>query len=150
MPGLINAHCHLVLNATATAMDDITKISEEESMSVCIKSARKMLQSGFTTIRDCGSLGIKILELRNILNENIKNGPRIISCGRALKTVNGHSFGKEIYGIQEMNETCSEYIHKGVDFIKLMASGGLIDDPHNIGFDEEKMSLAVNIAKKMG
>lgn len=150
IPGLINAHCHLVLNASPNAMIDIYNISEEDSMIHCYNNAKKMLYSGVTTIRDCGSLGFNILKLKCYFNKNKGTGPKLLSCGKALKKVKGHSFGEEVHSAQEMNCICNDYIQKGIDFIKLMASGGLIDDPQDIGLGKKEIEVAVNVAKENG
>src|SRR5580704_16322443 len=100
LPGLIDAHTHLLLDVIVPAEDEISRryngefvpglllaITMPPSARVLLgaKLAREDLQSGFTTVRNLGHSGIDgDVALRDAINAGRVSGPRILAAGRKL------------------------------------------------------------------
>ena len=72
LPGLIDAHSHLLLHPYNEALWDDQVLRESFALRVCraTKHARDNLMSGFTTLRDLGT------DLGDTLQESLCNGSR--------------------------------------------------------------------------
>lgn len=130
-PGLIDAHVHLAWGqdhqpgwiGTAGNVDAIHRWS--------VDAAGRALAAGITAVRDCGAPGLVTLELRDAISSGKTVGPRIVAAGPAITTTGGHG---EFIGVHADDENAlrlrvQELGRAGVDFIKVMASGGSMD-PH--------------------
>src|SRR5258707_6644288 len=88
LPGLIEAHSHLLLHPyNETTWDDqVMKESDAYRMARATVHARNTLLAGFTTVRDLGSegAGYSDVELKKAINDGIIVGPRMIVVGRAI------------------------------------------------------------------
>mgnify|MGYP001347255691 CR=1 FL=1 len=85
MPGLIDAHVHVVaslanIGANAMLPDAVVAMRAGKLM-------REMLMRGFTTVRD---LGGATLGLRMAWEEGLIEGSRLNMCGKALSQTGGH------------------------------------------------------------
>jgi imidazolonepropionase-like amidohydrolase len=81
MPGLIDAHTHIVLHA-GSYDGQIMHESNEYKAVYATLSARQTLESGITTIRDVGNEGAGLADvaLRDAINKGIVPGPRILTA----------------------------------------------------------------------
>src|SRR5690349_14663377 len=89
LPGLIDAHTHVLLQGDITAEDydqQLLKESTAYRAIVATQSARRALENGFTTIRDLETegAGYADVDLRNAINRGIIPGPRMQVATRAL------------------------------------------------------------------
>src|SRR5205807_914048 len=88
LPGLIDAHTHLLLHPYDEAKWDDQVLKEPLALRVCraANHARSTLLAGFTTIRDLGTEGAGYADvgLRQALAEGIVPGPRLLVVTRAL------------------------------------------------------------------
>jgi imidazolonepropionase-like amidohydrolase len=86
MPGLIDSHVHVVLSEVA--------IRNLESMPLTLMTARaaalmrKMLNRGFTSVRDTGGAD---WGLKEATDKGLLAGPRLFIAGRAIGPTGGHS-----------------------------------------------------------
>ena len=55
LPGLVDSHVHLIGLGTGIAGDDLVKLDDNLLAINGAQNARKHLDSGVTTIRDCGA-----------------------------------------------------------------------------------------------
>lgn len=152
LPGIIDCHVHLSMNAGSHPMATLSQMTESEAMLEAVISASKIIKSGITTVRDCGSLGFEILSLRDEINKgNRVEGPRIFACGKAIKITGGHFIGRVIDGIEDARKAAREMIGAGADFLKFMGSGGLGkigEQPGLTELDEDEMAMAIKQGKK--
>lgn len=165
MPGLIDAHVHVVAslaNIAANAMlpDAVVAFRAGRLM-------HEMLMRGFTTVRD---LGGATLGLRMAWEEGLITGSRLSLCGKALSQTGGHcdfrgradtrdfgffaarlgSLGRLVDGVDEVRRAAREEIKGGADYIKLMANGGVASPSDPIaffGFSESELRAAVEEAE---
>src|SRR4051812_13650493 len=89
LPGLIDTHTHVLLQGDITAADydeQLLKQSREYRTILATQSARKMLEYGFTTIRDLETEGAMYADVavRDAINKGIVPGPRMKVATRAL------------------------------------------------------------------
>ncbi|MFB6301082.1 MAG: amidohydrolase family protein [Halobacteriales archaeon] len=80
MPGLIDAHVHLVYSGAPDDMD-VSAYSDEYLSLRGAELARDALAAGVTTLGDAASKDNTILALRNTIDDGVTLGPRIKACG---------------------------------------------------------------------
>jgi imidazolonepropionase-like amidohydrolase len=168
MPGLIDAHVHVVagvadLGRNAALPDSLVTVRALVIM-------REMLMRGFTTVRDVGgaNFGLKVAT-----DEGHFPTPRLVISGKALSQTGGHAdfrgrhddrlspgtrhrlgaLGRICDGIDEVRRAAREEIKGGADFIKIMANGGCASptDPiHFLGFSRSELEAVVEEAAMAG
>lgn len=119
LPGLIDCHTHLVADATFGGLERAGSMSEEAIDSVIIESLGAHAAAGVTTVRDLGDRGYRTLAFRE------RPGlPRVVASGPPLTTLGGHChfLGGAVDG--DVRAAVAEHCARGVDVIKVMASGG--------------------------
>src|SRR5690349_1234804 len=137
MPGLIEAHSHILLHPyTETVWNDQVA---KESLSLRVARAtnhlRSTLLAGFTTIRDLGTEGAGYADvgLKQAVEQGIIPGPRMIVSTRAIVATG--SYGPKGYasewtvpqgaeeadGIDSLTRVVRDQIGHGADWIKIYA-----------------------------
>ena len=171
MPGLIDAHLHLTGSRSGKVEEDlITPIGVFFARAV--KDLESIIDAGFTTVVDAGS--IIALQLKDAINEKTIMGPRIIAAGPVLSQTFGH--GDTHYmpieyvdyrttkkltpftslicdGSDECRKAARYAFREGADFIKVMASGGVLsqrDRPEYRQFTLEELKAIVDEANAVG
>ncbi len=166
MPGLIDAHVHVV----ASSASFLQNASLPDAL-IAHRAAvilRGMLMRGFTTVRD---LGGATEGLRQAWVEGLFEGPRLVICGKALGQTGGHtdfrgrfddrpgfdhrlgSLGRTCDGVDSVRKAAREEIKGGADYLKIMANGGVASptDPiHFLGFSRDEIRAAVEEAQNAG
>ena len=155
IPGLIDAHTHLSLNATPHAIEDAASQSHPYQALLTANRAAALLAQGVTTARDIGGVAPVILAVRDAIREGHTRGPRIITAGHWLTVTGGHGWmiGVEADGADALRRAVRAEIKAGSDMIKVMASGGIVGPglgPHAVQFSEEEMSVAAGEAHGSG
>ena len=119
LPGLIDCHTHLVADATYGALERAAAMSDEAIDTVIADSLHAHVVAGVTTVRDLGDRGFCTLTFRD------RPGlPRVVAAGPPLTTSGGHChfLGGVMDG--DVRAAVAEHAERGVDVIKVMASGG--------------------------
>lgn len=136
LPGLIEAHSHLLLHPyNETSWDDqVMKESDSYRVARATTHAKNTLLAGFTTVRDLGSegAGYSDVELKKAISDGIIVGPRMIVAGRAIVATG--SYGPKDYdtdvqvmkGAEEADgnnliKVTRDQIGKGADIVKIYA-----------------------------
>lgn len=171
MPGLSDAHVHLVGNANSY-LDFVTG-SEAHLALNGLAEAKNMLLRGFTTVRDMGG---DTSSIKAAIDRGSFPGPRIYPSQAAVSQSSGHGDFSFVYetstalgGRESRAETVGfmrvadgpdhvlaavrEQLKKGASQIKLMAGGGAAStyDPLNtVQFTEEEIHAAVRAAEDYG
>jgi imidazolonepropionase-like amidohydrolase len=168
MPGLIDAHIHVVLtevNIRLLSDVPLTLMSAKASASM-----RAMLMRGFTTLRDTGGAdwGIKAA-----VEQGLFLGPRLFIAGQPLSQTGGHGerrlrtesgdfcaccsglnwTGRIADGVPEVIKATRDELRKGADHIKLMVSGGVASqaDPlESLQYRIDEIEAAVDEATRWG
>ncbi|MEU6132325.1 amidohydrolase family protein [Saccharopolyspora sp. NPDC047091] len=160
LPGLINAHVHLVFDDTApdsaTLVERVRTASDDELRAQAAEHARQALRSGVTTLRDCGDRGGITARLRDDIAAGHLPGPRLITTGPPLTVPAGHCWflGGAAGTDAELREQVRRNARLGVDMIKVMASGGQITPGSapswQSQFDRDRLRLVVAEAEHRG
>ncbi|MDP6777728.1 MAG: amidohydrolase family protein, partial [Candidatus Latescibacteria bacterium] len=136
MPGLIDAHVHLsfcpspdsetAFRILAEEPDDVRTLRET-------RNAQECLLGGMTTVRDCGAKGLTTLAVRDAMASGLIPGPRILASGMPLTQTFGHLYacGLEVEGVDALRTAVRQLAKDGVDFLKVMATGGMMDKNPN-------------------
>ena len=90
MPGLIDCHVHLISLGDGRAGDDLNLLPDEVLTLQAAKNAKMHLQSGVTTVRDCGAKNQTTFMLRKAAEMGIADTPRLILTGRPIAIIGGH------------------------------------------------------------
>jgi imidazolonepropionase-like amidohydrolase len=126
MPGLIDAHVHLIGSPEPGAFRNLGNETDEWLLLRAVSNARVALASGLTTVRDCGGRGTLIISLAEAIRAGLLPGPRIVSCGAPITTTAGHCYyiGIEAEGTDAVRRAVRQMHKAGADFIKVMVTGG--------------------------
>jgi imidazolonepropionase-like amidohydrolase len=119
LPGLIDCHTHLVADASFGGLERAGAMPDELLDRVIADSLRAHAVAGVTTVRDLGDRDYRTLSFRG------RPGlPRVVASGPPLTTPGGHChfLGGAVDG--DLRAAVAEHAERGVDVIKVMASGG--------------------------
>ncbi len=126
VPGLIEGHAHLCFNAAS----DWRAVYDADSPATMLLrmagNAQKMLRAGITTVRDLGAPTDLAVQLRDSLKTGLMDGPTLVVAGAPITTTGGHCYfmGGEADGELGIKRAVREHSRAGVDWIKVMATGG--------------------------
>ncbi len=126
LPGLIEGHTHLAFNAQPdwrTVYDGDTPARMLLRMQ---GHAMVALRAGITTVRDLGAPTDLAVALREAIRGGLVTGPDLLVAGAPVTTTGGHCWfiGGEANGELGVRVAVRERVKAGVDWIKVMASGG--------------------------
>ncbi|CCQ96957.1 Amidohydrolase [[Clostridium] ultunense Esp] len=154
MPGMFNIHAH----ALSTPIANPASLNWEEPAKFAIRGLihlQQHLKSGVTFVRDMN--GRKQVEtgLRDAIREKIALGPDYYVAGQCLTMTGGHgsNTGRECDGPIDCKKAAREQLKRGADFIKIMATGGVMSPGMNedeTQLDEDEMAAAIAEAHKVG
>lgn len=173
MPGLIDSHVHLIGMKTDRFIEEQLVRPPQLGLIKSVYDAIDLLEAGFTTVKDCGGFGV---HLKRAINEGTMRGPRILSAGYVLSQTGGHgdthfipiewvdarvskrgmslaSMALICDGIPECIKAVRYALREGADFIKIMASGGvmsMIDRPEHTQFTLGELEVIVEEARHVG
>ncbi|WP_308345459.1 amidohydrolase family protein [Streptomyces sp. ISL-94] len=156
LPGLIDCHVHLALDAGPDPVTALLDTDDADLLAGMAKRARQLLDSGVTTVRDLGDRNGLALRLRDSIARDGVLGPRILSAGTPLTRPGGHCwfFGGEVDSEAALRELVRRNAEEGVDVIKVMATGGGITKGGppiwQAQFTTAELRLVVAEARKAG
>ena len=165
LPGLIDCHTHLLMPAGLGELGYL-KRSHGTLLLDGVVNARKVLEAGFTTVRDVGAgAGFADAALRDAIARGDIPGPRMLVAGPALSITGGHgdlngfpphvhTGGEHLVDSPDQGRRAVREWHKrGVDLIKLHATGGVLsnhDDPAAPSFSSAELKAIVEEAMRRG
>lgn len=172
LPGMTDVHVHLSSTAGTPWYAGFTqKYSVPYGTTLGLTHALEMARGGFTTVRDLGGDTSSVIAVRDAVAEGRFAGPRIKVSGDPMSIIGGHAdvaTGLPPELAMAVNEAhlnpavctgaqqCQEVVRKlaaaGVDVIKIMATGGVLD-PGAMGleqhFTDGEMRAIVEMAHAM-
>ncbi|WP_214658737.1 amidohydrolase family protein [Candidatus Formimonas warabiya] len=153
LPGLIDCHVHINWIPGPDPQGFITGKSDSFIALTSCNMAYRNLSLGITTVRDCCAQTTTGMALRDVIKSGIIVGPNIVTCGPALAITGGHGFflSAEVNGADNVRAMTRKLFKDKVDFIKLMASGGVYTEGEEPGFPQmtvEEMTAACEEAHK--
>ena len=92
MPGLIDAHTHVVHSGDPGVSWQLIALSELPALTAlkAARNARRHVEQGVTTIRDLGAWEWIDIALRDAVNAGWQFGPRILAAGHGITATGGH------------------------------------------------------------
>jgi imidazolonepropionase-like amidohydrolase len=155
LPGLVDAHLHLAFDASPNPLAKLTSGSDDELLAGMAAAARTVIEAGITTVRDLGDRAYLSLRLRDELAADPMRGPRVLAAGPPITTPRGHCWflGGEADGVDGIRAAVREHAERGVDVIKVMASGGELTEgtrSHVPQFSPDELRAAVDEAGRHG
>ena len=143
LPGLIDAHTHLVWDATFGAADRVEREGTARTLIRVLENAQQHLRSGVTTVRDLGSSDGLSLIAAEAMTSGTAIGPRIVAAGRALGAPQGFASAlcRPVQDVADAVSAVDEQLVAGAKVIKLMASGGI----HEPGDEPRRLALDIGI-----
>ncbi len=124
LPGLVDSHVHLVFDASADPVAALDARDNDATREAIVAAARTAALGGVTTVRDLGDRGYLTLAVRGT-----PGLPTIVCAGTPLTTPGGHCHylgGVTDRGPDAVRHAVRTHAERGVDVIKVMASGGVL------------------------
>jgi imidazolonepropionase-like amidohydrolase len=154
LPGLVDAHTHLVAPGDGTLGDDVAREDDDLLLLQAAKNARTLLHSGVTTLRENGAKGKVAFSLREGIRRRLAPGPRMVICGRPITMTGGHMgyFGSEADGEAAVRAEVRKLLKEGADYIKIVASGGSTrtSDPNRASYTVVELAAMTDEARRHG
>ena len=167
LPGLIDAHSHLLLHPYNETSWDDQVLREPEALRVAraVNHARATLEAGFTTIRDLGTegAGYSDVGLKQAIAQGIIPGPRLIITTRAIIATGSYAprgfdprwdipqGAEEADGIDGLTRVVRDQIKRGADWIKVYADYRWGPDGEaRPTFTEQELRTIVEVARSSG
>lgn len=145
MPGLIDSHTHLSMDATMENYLDHMSDSVAELTLRATAMMRKDLLAGITTCRCLGDREFLDIACRKAVEEGLVMGPRVLVATRGIRAPQGHGFvGYPFNGPDEIKRAISENIERGADLIKIYITGTLKGNgklPSYLSREEIKLAI---------
>jgi imidazolonepropionase-like amidohydrolase len=155
LPGLIDGHVHLMYRSGETIFDHARRFDDHHLLVRAAYHCRLLLEAGVTTVRDCGSRGIFLAALRDGIAAGLLPGPRLLTSGPPITSTAGHLWvcGGEADTAADARTLVRRLVKEGVDFIKIMATGGRMTPGTNVGraqFSVVELRTIVEDAHRLG
>src|SRR5712691_4655491 len=168
VPGLIDSHAHVLGNPKDQSSASGLRMSSAQKTLWGVHSLQIWLDHGFTALRDAGEndLGYGQLALRDSIEKGLIRGPRMVSAGNFVSVNGGHGDADVLAPDQQLprrpniadtvdavSSAVRRDIKYGADWIKLMATGGVMDpisDYRVEELSEEQMAKAIEVAHRAG
>jgi imidazolonepropionase-like amidohydrolase len=150
LPGLFDCHVHLVATSLVGSLEQTGQLTDEELDDRIRGSLAAELAGGVTTVRDLGDR-----HYRTLLARSLPALPRVVAAGPPITEPGGHChyLGGEASGVAGMRRAVAEHAERGVDVVKVMASGGLLTpgtDAFGVQFSLEELRAVVEAAHDAG
>src|SRR3989475_1497191 len=174
LPGLIDAHTHLLLQGDITAADYDEQLLKESIPYRTIRAAaaaRAAVMNGFTAVRDLGTEGAMYadVDLKTAISRGIIPGPRVFASTLAMAPtgmypLTGYAWELRVPegvliadGVEGVRKAVREQVKYGADWIKFYADGRYYrtGDPKRplrswVKFTKAEMDAIVDEAHRLG
>src|SRR5213076_837397 len=137
MPGLIDAHSHMLLHPYSETpwADQVAREALSLRVARATNHLRNTLLAGFTTIRDLGTEGAGYADvgLKQAVQQGIIPGPRMLVATRAIVATGSYGprgfapewtvpqGAEEASGVDELIRVTRDQISRGADWVKVYA-----------------------------
>src|SRR5215813_5291452 len=151
LPGLVDTHVHLAFDASTDPVGQLAGRDDEQATQAMIRAGQAALRGGVTTVRDLGDRDYLSLGLRGRAGL-----PTIVAAGPPVTTPGGHCHylgGAAEPTVTGVRAAVREHAERGVDVIKIMASGGNLtpgSHQHLPQFPPEVLRAAVDETHRHG
>ncbi|MFV3076626.1 amidohydrolase family protein [Niveispirillum fermenti] len=155
MPGLVDAHVHLALEATGDVVTTLRQRPMGDLTLRLLENAQATLAGGVTAMRDLGGVEWLEIAVRDAIRAGRHQGPAMRCAGKVLTITGGHGawLGFECDGETDWLRAVRANVKHGADCIKLIATGGVLTggvDPMAPHPAQAEMAAAVGMAHDFG
>jgi imidazolonepropionase-like amidohydrolase len=166
LPGLIDAHNHLLGNPKDLSPAQSLRTSSAQAALWGAHNLRTWLDHGFTSLRDACEPDAFYgqIALRDSVNMGLIPGPRMVVAGSCISVTGGHGDADLLAPdqalprrlnladtVDEMATVVRRDLKYGADWIKLMGTGGVMDTMSDFRVQElsqDQMAKAVELAHR--
>lgn len=150
LPGLIDLHNHCTWQHHFENPVTRTFRSPRSDVYLALAAVPKLeeaLSAGLTTLRDCGSVGETIYDLRDAIGEGLIVGPQLHVAGQVIEPTGGPHPTEprtiiEADGVDAVRAAVRRQLKRGADFIKVAIN--------NAEWTEDELGAAVDEAHRRG
>ena len=135
MPGLIDAHTHIMLQGDVTSAEYDDQLFKESMPYRALRASRAVkiaLERGFTAMRDLETEGAMYtdVDVKKAINNGVIPGPRLQVSTRAMSVTGGYGYSPEVTfpmgvqivdGVEGGRKAVRKQIAHGADWIKVYA-----------------------------
>lgn len=165
MPGMVDCHFHAAYHDVTCWEDYDLRRPIEHTMLLAARNAQTLIEVGFTSARSAGTRALIDVALRDMINQGVVLGPRLLACGRIITTTGGLAdayggwvenragLGTVVDGLQECLKAARRQIKCGVNILKVDSSGAAINRFSDSGrqtMTEEEIGTIVKEAHRNG
>ena len=172
LAGFIDSHMHLTVEAGDDYVygffEGLRRTVAEDALRAG-SFAKRLLEAGFTTVRNVGAFDDVDVGLRNAIEKGFVSGPRMLVSRYPIGATGGHcdqtgfppnTFGPEwgpekgkASGAAQIRQAVRLQVKYGADVIKMCVSGGVLslgDDVSVPQMTDEEIAAAVDEAHRLG
>ncbi len=155
LPGLIDVHAHLTFGTPGRSYEEVMSEDSDDLMLIrAVRNCQTHLRAGVTTVRDCGARNRTTLSLREAAAHGLFPSPRLLVSGPPITQTRSHFWWchGEADGVDGVRRQARKLLDDGVDFLKVMASGGGTKgtDQSRATYSSEEIAAAVGEARHAG
>ena len=155
VPGLIDCHVHLFMNAEPTAIEDFMQADDATKLGWARANCESLVRSGVTTIREIAAPNALMARLLQDRDTQSLPAPRILPAFSNITTYGGHGhfLGVEAESMDDLRRAARDQIQSGARFVKIMASGGVMtptSDPTSVQYSSDQLRAVVKEAAAAG
>jgi len=155
MPGLIDSHAHLTFSADGDVVSNAIGESTHRQVARAFGNAQYALTKGVTTIVDCGARTEVIVAVRNASASGLIASPTVLVSGAPITTTAGHChwLGGAADTTDEVIKLARQLAQDGVDFVKVMLTGGNItagSNPRQLQYPESTIAALGAECQRLG
>ena len=152
VPGLVDAHVHLVASAGPDLAADTAGTASSRTLAA-VANARRQLESGTTLVRDLGAPADEAIAVGRAVEAGTLAGPRVVAAGAAVTMTGGHIhyLGRIADGAEQMRLAVRENLAMGAACIKVVATGGVLTkglDPRRPAYTRPELEALVEEAHR--
>lgn len=163
-PGLVNAHCHILMPCAATISLDLLMSVKRQA----VRNVEECARHGVTTVRDAAGLPLILREIARGTESFEILGPRLLTCGSSLMPKGGYpDFSKPlpgwldekygspavyVSGPESARESVRQVVDQGARFIKIFFDDRSLFFGHKPlnTFDDETVLSLLDEAHRLG
>ena len=154
LPGLVDAHVHLVASAGPELARDIPPTEAARTLAA-VANCRRHLDGGTTLVRDLGAPGGEAIAIANAVEAGTVEGPTVVAAGPAVTMTGGHIsyMGRVADGPEQMRAAVRANLAMGARCIKVVATGGVLTrglDPRVAAYTQQELDALVDEAHRFG
>jgi imidazolonepropionase-like amidohydrolase len=155
LPGLIDCHVHLGMDASPDPFRQIRLDSAADTAFRAHQQGKQFLEAGITTVRNVGTRYNVDISYRNAVERGFVEGPRVYASGQPIVMTGGHChpMAIEADGVDEVRKAARSQLKAGADLLKLMATGGVLTkgtEPGSTQLSEAELRCACEEASHAG